>query len=79
MRFRTVSFILSYNIIGFNSLSFRTRKPRTKILFYIVKHGPNNTRVVKLMNQMGRKRKETTNGVGNRKIDGFYIHLLILD
>ena len=24
-------------------------KPRTKLLFYIVKYGPNNTKVVKLM------------------------------
>ena len=38
----------------------RLKKPRTKILFYIVKHGPNNTKIVKLMNQKGKKRKDVT-------------------
>ena len=30
-------------------------KPRTKLLFYIVKYGPNNTKIVKPMNAKDRK------------------------
>ena len=37
--------------------SFRFTPPKTKILFYIVKHGPNNTKVVKPMNQKAGKSK----------------------
>ena len=30
------------------------QKPRTKLIFYIIKYGPNNTKEVKLMNQKER-------------------------
>ena len=53
-----VPFILRFNFFFNLNCYYRPKKPRTKILFYIVKHGPNNTKVVKLMNQKGRRRRE---------------------
>ena len=36
------------------------QKPKTKLLFYIVKYGPNNTKIVDVMNQ--KERKYSNNG-----------------
>ena len=36
------------------------QKPKTKLLFYIVKYGPNNTKIVDIMN--GKERKYSSNG-----------------